>query len=87
MRKNATTVALALAGLVASSLAASAKTSYLGEFSDWGVYRNSELAGNQCYALTVPRSFQPTSVRHGDNFVIVSKAGGQYSPNWSWGIN
>lgn len=80
MRKNATTVALALAGLVASSFAASAKTSYLGEFRDWGVYQNTELAGNKCYALTVPVNFHPAGVRHGDNFVIISKADGQYSP-------
>ncbi|MBV2143969.1 hypothetical protein KUG47_10735 [Falsochrobactrum sp. TDYN1] len=80
MRKKATTVALALAGLVASPLAVSAKTSYIGEFRDWGVYQNTQLSGNKCYALTVPSSFHPAGVRHGDNFVIISKSGGHYSP-------
>ncbi len=80
MRKKTTAVALACAGLVMSSLTASAKTSYLGEFKDWGVYQNSELAGNKCYALTVPLNSEPSNVRHGDNFVIISKANGKYSP-------
>lgn len=80
MTKKTTTVALALAGLVASSFAASAKTSHVGEFRDWGVYQNTQLPGNKCYALTVPSSFLPAGVRHGDNFIIISKSGGGYSP-------
>ncbi|EFM57049.1 invasion associated locus B family protein [Brucella inopinata] len=80
MRKKTTIVALALAGVVASSLAASAKTSYLGEFKDWGVYQNSKLAGNKCYALTVPLRSEPSTVKHGDNFIILSKENGKYSP-------
>lgn len=80
MTRKTTTVALALAGLMASSLAASAKTSHIGEFRDWGVYQNSQLPGNKCYALTVPSSFLPAGVRHGDNFIIISKSGGSYSP-------
>jgi|SRR5690606_8044141 len=80
MRKKATTVTLALAGLLACPLAVSAKTSFVGEFRDWGVYRNTQLPGNKCYALTAPTSFHPAGVRHGDNFVIISKSGGQFSP-------
>ncbi|MBC2885980.1 hypothetical protein H7Q97_11300 [Ochrobactrum sp. CM-21-5] len=80
MMKTAATVALALTGLAASSLGVLAKTTYIGEFRDWGVYQNSELPGNKCYALTVPLSFHPAGVRHGDNFVIISKSGGNYSP-------
>ncbi|WP_273726583.1 invasion associated locus B family protein [Brucella gallinifaecis] len=80
MTRKTTTVALALAGLVASSLAASAKTSHIGEFRDWGVYQNTQLPGNKCYALTVPSSFLPAGVQHGDNFIIISKSGGSYSP-------
>ncbi|MGU3398252.1 invasion associated locus B family protein [Brucellaceae bacterium D45D] len=80
MRKNATAMVLGLAGLVASSLVANAKTNYLGEFRDWGVYQNTDLPGNKCYALTIPSKSQPTSVRHGDNFVIISKSAQGYSP-------
>lgn len=87
MRKMAATVALTLAGLAAGSFAAAAKTSYLGEFKDWGVYKNSELPGNSCYALTVPVNFHPAGVNHGDNFFIVSKSGGQYSPQLVMGYD
>ncbi len=87
MTKKTTTVALALAGLVASSLAASAKTSHIGEFRDWGVYQNTQLPGNKCYALTVPSSFLPAGVQHGDNFIIISKAGTSYSPQLVMGYN
>ncbi|NKB83536.1 invasion associated locus B family protein [Brucella grignonensis] len=87
MTKKTTTVALALAGLVASSLAASAKTSHIGEFKDWGVYQNTQLPGNKCYALTVPSSFLPAGVRHGDNFIILSKSGASYSPQLVMGYD
>ncbi|MFC7064511.1 invasion associated locus B family protein [Brucella rhizosphaerae] len=87
MTKKTTTVALALAGLVASSLAASAKTSHIGEFRDWGVYQNTQLPGNKCYALTVPSSFLPAGVQHGDNFIIISKSGASYSPQLVMGYN
>jgi len=87
MRKNAATVALALAGLVASSLVATAKTNYIGEFKDWGVYQNTDLPGNKCYALTVPVKFHPVDVRHGDNFIIISKSSGQYSPQLVMGYD
>lgn len=80
MRKNAATVALGLAGLIASSLVAQAKTDHVGDFRDWGVYQNTDLPGNRCYALTVPMKFHPAGVRHGDNFIIISKVSGSYSP-------
>ncbi|MCL7996849.1 invasion associated locus B family protein [Brucella sp. 21LCYQ03] len=87
MTRKTTAVALALAGLVASSLAASAKTSYIGEFRDWGVYQNTQLPGNKCYALTVPSSFLPASVQHGDNFIMISKNAASYSPQLVMGYN
>lgn len=87
MTKMTTTVALALAGLVASSLAASAKTSHIGEFRDWGVYQNTQLPGNKCYALTVPSSFLPAGVQHGDNFVLITKSGSNYSPQLVMGYD
>lgn len=87
MIKMTTTVALALAGLVASSLAASAKTSHIGEFRDWGVYQNTQLPGNKCYALTVPSSFLPAGVQHGDNFILITKSGSNYSPQLVMGYN
>lgn len=80
MRKRAITVMLALTGVLASPLAVSAKTSFVGEFQDWGVYQNTQLPGNKCYVLTAPTSFHPAGVRHGDNFVIISKTNGQFSP-------
>ncbi|MFD1199423.1 invasion associated locus B family protein [Brucella gallinifaecis] len=82
-----TAVALALAGLVASSLAASAKTSRIGEFRDWGVYQNTQLPGNKCYALTVPSSFLPAGVRHGNNFILITKSGSHYSPQLVMGYD
>lgn len=87
MSRNPTKVALVLAALAASSLAASAKTSSVGEFQDWGVYQNTQLPGNKCYALTVPKSSSPAGVNHGDNFVIISKSGSQFSPQLVMGYD
>lgn len=85
MRKTATVIAACFAGMVASSLTAVAQTSFVSEFKNWGVYRNSQLPGNQCFALSVPTSTQPASVSHGDNFVMVSRTGQRFSPQLVFG--
>ncbi|MBN9047556.1 MAG: hypothetical protein J0H18_18100 [Rhizobiales bacterium] len=85
MMNNIVTIVLVLVGLAASSLSASAKTSYLGDFSNWGVYRNTSLSKDNCYALTTPVESLPSNVDHGDNFVIVSRIDGKYSPQLAMG--
>ncbi|ALE03283.1 invasion associated locus B family protein [Bartonella ancashensis] len=47
--------------------------SRLHQFESWGVYSYKSPEGTVCYALSMPLSALPTTVRHGDNFFLVTK--------------
>jgi invasion protein IalB len=51
-------------------------------FQDWGVYSYRSGGSASCYALTMAKDAQPTSVQHGDNFFLVApkSSGSGYYP-------
>ncbi|MCZ2203499.1 invasion associated locus B family protein [Bartonella sp. A05] len=47
--------------------------SRLQQFDAWGVYSYKSSGNTICYVLSMPLSELPTTVKHGDNFFLVTK--------------
>lgn len=63
-----------LVAVLATSQAVWAQApSRLYQFEAWGVYSYQSAGGTICYVLSMPLSAQPTNVKHGDNFFLVTK--------------
>lgn len=51
----------------------------LNQFDAWAAYSYKSGANTVCYVLSVPLTSEPATVKHGDNFFLVSKRPGQTS--------
>jgi hypothetical protein len=80
-------------GVVAAVLAGPAlaqTATRVGEHGHWGTYSYLLNNAKVCYALTVPKDKQPTTLDHGDMFFFVSQKPGQnvsFEPQFIAGYN
>jgi len=51
----------------------------LNQFDAWAAYSYKSGANTVCYVLSVPLTSEPATVKHGDNFFLVSRRPGQAS--------
>lgn len=73
-----TILILAAGILVAATAGASAqKITRAGQKNDWGLYNYTDQQGKVCYALSVPKEMQPSTLDHGKKmyFVVSHKPG------------
>lgn len=74
--RNILTTGVAIAGLMATAVAAQAQTPQrIGQFADWGAISYNSSGGKVCYAVSVPTAKQPANVNHGDNFFVITQRG------------
>ncbi|MBB4658092.1 invasion associated locus B family protein [Parvularcula dongshanensis] len=66
------TIALSTALSVALPQGASATPEQIATYRDWFVYVNEVGDDKICYAVTTPKEKEPSSVRHGDVYVMVA---------------
>jgi len=64
--------ALALAAAYTPTASAQAAPEKIGVFNDWEAYAYSEGKGKTCYALTRPRTSEPTGVKRGNVYLMVT---------------
>ena len=64
-------IALLAAALTSLGTAAAAPEQ-VATYKDWFVYTNGEGAERVCYAVTTPKDRSPTSVTHGDVYVMIA---------------
>jgi len=74
------TCCIALSFTLVSTATAFAQPARIKQFDAWGVYSYTQDGQKNCYALSVPVTAQPTTVNHGDNFLIVTPQGSSYAP-------
>lgn len=68
---------LVLMCTIAAAGPALAQATAVGQHKDWGVYSYQAGNGKVCYAMSVPKEKQPSSLDHGDIFFFVSQKPGQ----------
>ena len=64
--------ACAAAALLAAFASAAAAPEQIATYKDWFVYTNGTGADRVCYAVTTPKDRSPTSVNHGDVYVMIA---------------
>lgn len=73
MRRTSAFIVVWLAASSALSLTASAQEpTLLGEFGDWAAYTYTSGQGKVCYAVSVPKSSEPTGVNRDPVFFLIS---------------
>jgi hypothetical protein len=76
LHKSASALALILA--VAVALPAQAQSArVLGDFRDWSSYAADEGSGTMCFAMTKPKSVQPTPSGYGEAYLYVTNRPGE----------
>ncbi|EKF18686.1 invasion associated locus B family protein [Nitratireductor pacificus] len=76
---------LVLICTMAAAGPALAQATAVGQHRDWGVYSYQAGNGKVCYAMSVPKTKEPSSLDHGDIFFFVSQKPGQnvaYEPQF-----
>lgn len=68
---------VAVSAFFASTLAAHAEPSRIQQFDDWGVYSYQSKGNTVCYALSVPKTMEPSGIDHGKNYFLLSPGGGK----------
>ncbi|MCT8999262.1 invasion associated locus B family protein [Chelativorans intermedius] len=62
-----------------------AQATAIGQHRDWGTYSYQSDNGKVCYAMSVPKTKEPSNLNHGDIFFFVSQKPGQnvaYEPQF-----
>lgn len=72
-----TFLSLVILYAVAAAGPAFAQATVMGQHRDWGTYSYQSNSGKACYAMSVPKQKEPTSLDHGDVFFFVSQKPGQ----------
>lgn len=81
-------VAVSAITLAAVSGAHAQSPTKLNQFDAWAAYSYKSGNNTICYVLSVPLTSEPTTVKHGDNFFLVSKrpnAQGGFEPQFMAG--
>lgn len=83
----ARTCCFAISLILGSAAAAAAQPTRIKQFDAWGVYSYTQNGQKNCYALSVPVQAQPSTVNHGDNFLLVAPQASGYAPQAIMGYN
>lgn len=68
-----TVIAVFVMVLVTTGVVYAQTPSRLSQFEAWGAYSYKSPQKTICYVLSVPLQSLPTTVKHGDNFFLVTK--------------
>lgn len=66
---------ITVSAFFASALAVHAEPSRIQQFDDWGVYSYQSKGSTVCYALSMPKTMEPSGIDHGKNYFLVSPSG------------